>query len=46
MGDFNIDILKLQSHEKTSIFVQNCFANEFIQIITKPTRVTNSFQQH
>ena len=41
MGDFNIDLLKFQSHEKTSIFVENCFANGFIQIITKPTRVTN-----
>ena len=41
-GDFNIDILKICAHEKTSTFVDNCFANGFLQIITKPTRVTNS----
>lgn len=41
MGDFNIDILKFQSHSKTGEFVDNSFSNGFIQLITKPTRVIN-----
>ena len=28
-GDINIDLLKFQSHEKTSEFIENCFANGF-----------------
>lgn len=42
LGDFNIDILKIQSHEKTSAFIDNCFANGFLQIVTKPTRVNHT----
>lgn len=41
MGDLNIDILKVKTHEKTSNFIENCLANGFLQIITKPTRVSN-----
>ena len=41
MGDFNIDILKFQYHEKTADFIENCFSNGFLQLITKPTRAIN-----
>jgi hypothetical protein len=42
MGDFNIDLLKYNSHEKTNNYVDNLFSNGFLPIITKPTRVTTS----
>ena len=42
MGDFNIDLLKYNSHEKTNNYVDNIFSNGFLPIITKPTRVTAS----
>jgi len=40
-GDINIDLIKFQSHEKTSEFIENCFANGFLQLITRPTRCAN-----
>ena len=38
MGDFNIDLLKCNVHSKTSEFIENCFAQGFLQLVTKPTR--------
>ena len=41
-GDFNIDLLKFQTHLGTNTYLNNMFSQGFIQIITKPTRVTHS----
>ena len=42
IGDFNIDLLKYNSHEKTNDYVDNIFSQGFLPLITKPTRVTSS----
>ena len=42
MGDMNIDLLKCNSHSRTSEFIENCFASGFLQLITKPTRCFNN----
>jgi hypothetical protein len=42
MGDLNIDLLKCNSHAKTSDFIENCFATGFLQTVTRPTRCHNS----
>jgi len=39
-GDFNLDILKVQTCNDISQHVDGLFANGFIQLITKPTRCT------
>jgi len=39
VGDFNIDLLKFETHEKTHNFLEDFFSNGFIPLITKPTRV-------
>lgn len=41
MGDFNIDLLKYNSHDKTNDYVDNLFTQGFLPLITKPTRVTS-----
>ena len=41
-GDFNIDLLKFQTHSGTNSYLNNLFSQGFIQIITKPARVTHS----
>lgn len=40
MGDFNIDLIKYNSHEKTNDLIDNIFSRGFVPSITKPTRVT------
>ena len=40
MGDINIDLLKFSTHNKTNEFMDNTFAQGYIPIITKQTRVT------
>jgi hypothetical protein len=42
MGDFNIDLLKYNSHTKTNEYVDNVFSRGFLPIITKPTRIFQS----
>ena len=42
MGDFNIDLLKYNSHDKTNNYVDNLFTQGFLPLITKPTRVTST----
>ena len=37
-GDFNIDLIKYQNHEKTFEFINDTFSNGFLQLVTKPTR--------
>lgn len=40
IGDFNIDLLKFTSHEKTNMFLNNMFTQGYLPLITKPTRIT------
>ena len=40
MGDFNIDLIKYNSHEKTNHLIDNICSRGFVPSITKPTRVT------
>ena len=40
MGDFNIDLLKFQTHGKTSDFIESTISKGYLPLITKPTRVT------
>ena len=40
MGDYNIDLLKHSSNNPTSEFLDLMFANSFIPLINKPTRIT------
>ena len=41
MGDFNIDLLKFQSHEKTKYFIESMLTTGYLPVITKPTIVTD-----
>ena len=40
-SDQNLDLLKYEQNEKTNTFLENCFGNGFLPLITKPTRITN-----
>ena len=40
MGDFNIDLFKFQTHEKTNDFIESMISKGYLPLITKPTRVT------
>ena len=42
MGDMNIDLLKFETHLKTSDYLDNLFQNGFLPTITKPTRITST----
>ena len=42
LGDYNIDILNIDSHCETHTFTDNMFSYSLLPIITKPTRVTAS----
>ena len=37
-GDFNIDLLKLQSHPQSNEFIEMMYTYEFFPLITRPTR--------
>ena len=39
-GDFNIDLLKYESHAPTASFVNCLFSYSFFPLINKPTRIT------
>ena len=41
LGDFNINLLKVEDHIPTSNFIENMYSNAFIPLINKPTRVTD-----
>ena len=41
MGDCNVDLMKYDSHKKTSEFLDLIFANSFIPLINRPTRITS-----
>ena len=40
MGDFNIDLLKFQTHGKTNDFIESMISKGYLPLITKPTRIT------
>ena len=40
MGDMNVDLLKCMDHVKTRDYIECLFANSFLPVITKPTRLT------
>ena len=41
MGDVNIDLMRYSVHRKTSDFLDTMYANGFIPLINRPTRVTS-----
>ncbi len=40
MGDFNLDLLKFQTHRKTNDCIESMISKGYLPLITKPTRVT------
>src|ERR1043165_5304793 len=42
LGDFNIDLLKIQDHSLTSNFYDMLSTNHFLPTITKPTPITST----
>ena len=40
MGDFNLDLIKVDTHNQTKDFVHSLYTNAFYPTISKPTRVT------
>ncbi len=42
VGDYNIDLLKADSHPSTVEFINTMFSSSFIPLINRPTRVTDS----
>ena len=42
MGDYNIDLLNSESHDLTNEFVDLMYYNEFLPLISRPTRITST----
>ena len=42
MGDYNIDLMKHESHMQTNFFLDSMHSNSFIPLIYKPTRETKT----
>jgi hypothetical protein len=42
LGDFNIDVLKYKSCNFANTFIDLLFSNGLLQLVTKPTRCTNT----
>ena len=42
MGDFNIDLLKLEDNPSTIDFLNQMFSSAFYPLISRPTRITDS----
>ena len=42
LGDYNLDLLKSESHSLTKDFVNLMFEHSFVPLINRPTRVTRS----
>ena len=40
LGDFNINLLKVNDHKDTNLFYNNLVSNHYLPVITKPTRIT------
>ena len=41
MGDFNLDLLKIDENQYTKPFINQMFSSTFYPLISKPTRITN-----
>jgi len=41
LGDFNIDLLRINSHSPTENYINMIYTNGLLPVITKPTRITN-----
>ena len=41
MGDYNIDLFNSETHDLTNAFVDFMYCNEFLPLISRPTRITN-----
>ena len=41
MGDFNLDLLKIDENQYTKDFINQMFSSAFYPLISKPTRITN-----
>ena len=41
-GDYNVDLLKCDTHSSTQRFIENLFSFSYIPLISKPTRVAQS----
>ena len=41
MGDFNIDLLKFQTNDKTNDLINCMITTGFLPVITKPSRITD-----
>ena len=42
MGDLNYDLLKFEQHEKTKVLLEDSFGNGFLELISIPTRISNT----
>ena len=42
MADWNIDLMKHQSHDKTGEFLDIMFSRSFFPLISRPTRITSN----
>ena len=42
MGDYNIDLLNSEKHDLTNEFVDVLYCNEFLPLISRPTRITST----
>ena len=46
IGDYNIDLLNIESHGPTSDYNDTMYSNGFIPLISRPTTITNSSASH
>ena len=42
MGDYNINLLNSSTYEHTGEFVDILYSNEFLRLISRPTRITSN----
>ena len=42
VGDYNINLLKYDEHRQTGQFLDSMFANSFVPLINRPTRITQN----
>ena len=42
MGDYNVDLLKSVSHQRTSDFLEGFYAGGFYPLVSLPTRITDT----
>ena len=42
MGDNNIDLLNSEKHDLTDEFIDVLYCNEFLPLISRPTRITST----